>query len=68
MSDEPFNFESPKTAEDCVKELQYLFATPYDPETDHITADATLCRALEILGHKEIADAFRKASEGFWYA
>lgn len=39
-----------------------------DNERDHSEADRTLLEFIRSLGYNDLADAFDKASEEFWYA
>ena len=39
-----------------------------DPEGGHVEADDILVEALRALGANDIADAYEKLKDGFWYS
>ncbi len=39
-----------------------------DPEADHVAADEALSAFVRALGHTDVADAYDKLREEFWYA
>ena len=55
------------TAQDALKELKQIQDSgDLDTESDHLLADAILCRYLESIGQREIVEAYRDISK--WYS
>jgi len=57
-----------ETLEKICDEINAIASSPGDEEIQHGRADDLLCAALKLLGRRDIADAFAKARQGFWYA
>lgn len=48
--------------------LLEMTAHPGDEEGEHVEADLVLCAVLRHLGHGNIADAWERAAEHWWWA